>query len=58
VSSGGHSWWEDAIVYQVYPRSFADSDGDGVGDLPGLRSRQGYLADPPQPVPGRAAAAA
>jgi alpha-glucosidase len=38
-------WWEDAIVYQVYPRSFADADGDGVGDLPGLRSRLGYLAD-------------
>jgi alpha-glucosidase len=45
VSSGGHAWWEDAVVYQVYPRSFADSDGDGVGDLPGLRSRLGYLAD-------------
>ena len=43
--SGGHAWWEDAVVYQVYPRSFADSDGDGVGDLPGLRSRLGYLAD-------------
>jgi alpha-glucosidase len=38
-------WWEDAVVYQVYPRSFADADGDGVGDLPGLRSRLGYLAD-------------
>jgi alpha-glucosidase len=38
-------WWEDAVVYQVYPRSFADEDGDGVGDLPGLRSRLGYLAD-------------
>ena len=35
----------DAVVYEVYPRSFADSDGDGVGDLPGLRSRLGYLAD-------------
>ena len=39
------AWWEDAVVYQVYPRSFADADGDGVGDLPGLRSRLGYLAD-------------
>jgi alpha-glucosidase len=38
-------WWEDAVVYEVYPRSFADADGDGVGDLPGLRSRLGYLAD-------------
>ena len=45
MSDGGHVWWEDAIVYQVYPRSFADADGDGVGDLPGLRSRLGYLAD-------------
>ncbi len=45
MSSGGHVWWEDAVVYEVYPRSFADADGDGVGDLPGLRSRLGYLAD-------------
>ena len=37
-------WWEDAIVYEVYPRSFADAGSDGVGDLPGLRSRLGYLA--------------
>jgi alpha-glucosidase len=45
VSDGGQVWWEDAVVYEVYPRSFADADGDGVGDLPGLRSRLGYLAD-------------
>jgi alpha-glucosidase len=45
VSFSGHAWWEDAVVYEVYPRSFADSGGDGVGDLPGLRSRLGYLAD-------------
>jgi alpha-glucosidase len=37
-------WWRQAVVYQVYPRSFADSDGDGVGDLRGISSRIGYLA--------------
>lgn len=38
-------WWRDAVVYQVYPRSFADHDGDGVGDLPGLTARLPYIAD-------------
>lgn len=37
-------WWRDAVVYQIYPRSFADSNGDGVGDLPGALSRLPYLA--------------
>ena len=32
-------WWRQAVVYQVYPRSFADADGDGLGDLPGVVSR-------------------
>jgi alpha-glucosidase len=36
-------WWQDAVVYQIYPRSFADSSGDGVGDLEGLRARMEYL---------------
>ncbi|MFD8753019.1 glycoside hydrolase family 13 protein [Kitasatospora sp. NPDC059577] len=38
-------WWRDAVIYQVYPRSFADSNGDGMGDLPGIRSRLPYLRD-------------
>src|SRR4051794_23003348 len=37
-------WWRDAVVYEVYVRSFADSDGDGVGDLPGIPSPLPYLA--------------
>ena len=38
-------WWREAVVYQVYIRSFADGNGDGVGDIAGLRSRLPYLAD-------------
>jgi alpha-glucosidase len=36
-------WWRNAVIYQVYPRSFADGNGDGIGDIAGLRSRLPYL---------------
>ncbi|MFL1430252.1 MULTISPECIES: glycoside hydrolase family 13 protein [unclassified Nocardiopsis] len=38
-------WWRDAVVYQIYPRSFADGDGDGIGDLAGVRARLPHLRD-------------
>lgn len=55
-------WWKEAIVYQIYPRSFYDSDGDGVGDLEGIRQKLGYLSSlgisaiwisPVYPSPGK-----
>ena len=42
-SAPSYKWWHKAVFYQVYPRSFADGNGDGIGDLAGLRSRLDYL---------------
>ena len=36
-------WWKESVVYQIYPRSFCDSNGDGIGDLNGIRSKLDYL---------------
>ena len=40
-----HQWWQNAVFYEIYPRSFADSNDDGIGDLNGITSKMGYLHD-------------
>lgn len=44
-NKAGHEWWRSAVIYQIYPRSFADGNGDGIGDIPGITSRLDSLAE-------------
>src|ERR1700683_22112 len=43
ITGSDLTWWKHAMIYEIYPRSFQDSNGDGVGDLNGIRSRLDYL---------------
>jgi alpha-glucosidase len=43
ASSGSAQWWRSAVIYQIYPRSFADANGDGIGDIPGITARLKHL---------------
>jgi alpha amylase-like protein len=42
---GSRPWWETGVIYQIYPRSFQDSNGDGIGDLKGIEERLDYLVE-------------
>ena len=43
-SCGASAWWQRGVIYQIYPRSFQDTNGDGIGDLAGITARLDYLA--------------
>ena len=45
MNNAAQPWWKSAVIYQIYPRSFMDANGDGIGDLPGVISKLDYLAD-------------
>ena len=43
IDAEGHRWWQHAVFYEIYPRSFADSNNNGIGDLNGISSKMSYL---------------
>ena len=46
LDAEGHQWWQHAVFYEIYPRSFADSNNDGIGDLNGITAKLDYLKRP------------
>ena len=52
-SLAGSEWWRTAVIYQIYPRSFADASGDGIGDLAGITEKLPELSDATTPVVAR-----